>query len=110
MSRNKGITYVYTSFFKPRCQKARFISNFTLKLWNALTIKGNDVTMERSDWNPKHGSTPVSTVLQKSVGLFIKKIFLIITITTTTKMIIIIIIIIIIIVIIIMTIMITCAS
>ena len=73
MSRNKGITYVYTLFFKPRGQKARFISKFTLKLWNALTVKGNDLTMERSDWNPKRGSTPVSTV-----RLFIKNIFLII--------------------------------
>ena len=103
MSRNKGITYVYTLFFKPRGQKAHFISKFTLKLWNALTVKGNDLTMERSDWNPKRGSTPVSTV-----RLFIKNIFLIITITTTTTMMIIIIIIIIIVIII--TIMITCAS
>ena len=37
---------------KPK--KARFTSNFTLKLWNDLTIKWNDLTwnkltMERSD-------------------------------------------------------------
>ena len=50
-----GVTHVYTSLFKLRVKnKGRFTSSFTLKLWNDLTIKSNnlawnDLSMERSD-------------------------------------------------------------
>lgn len=44
----KEVTYVYTSFFKLTSQKkGRFTSSSTLKLWNNLTVKWNDLTMER---------------------------------------------------------------
>lgn len=47
-SRNKRVTHVSTSFFKPRGQKSalQFALSFTLKLWNDLTKKKNDLA-----WN-----------------------------------------------------------
>ena len=54
-SKNKGATHAYTSFFKPETKKkARFTSNFTLKLWNDLTIKWNDLTWNKSAQSSLH--------------------------------------------------------
>ena len=38
--------------FSQEAKKARITSSFKLKLWNDLTIKCNNLTMERSDRKP----------------------------------------------------------
>ena len=64
MSRNKGATHVYTAVLSNKPKKACFTLSITLKLWNDLTMKWNDLTMGNEvtvkPWSPPSPLHPPS--------------------------------------------------